>query len=175
MQVYDLSDPSRNPCSSVTSVYPASSPLDRLPTQRHARAISTGPKAIAYMPATERPRRRDRDHRREKLLKGPKDPHRANLMYPVVGDSISQRRPERTRLTANGWTCPSTQKNGAQGKHDFLARRRRNHRQRMSPPSSCCECSTSQTESRILRLQRGRCRNGGASCSAAAALARIIK
>jgi len=56
MQVYDLSDPS-NPCSSVTSAYPASSPARPASNP----AICTAPfppdrRATAYMPATERPR-----------------------------------------------------------------------------------------------------------------------
>jgi hypothetical protein len=122
MQVYDLSDPSE-PVFIRDFGLPGQQPgaTGFQPSDLHG-AISTGAKGNRVYAGYGTSKGGVIEIiDREKLLKGPKDPTEANLMYPVVGRlDLPEEAGAHTTYPLLGMELPEFVKNGAQAKHDFL-------------------------------------------------------
>jgi hypothetical protein len=123
MQVYDLSDPSE-PVFIRDFGLPGQQPgsTGYQPSDLHG-AMSTGAKGnrvYAGYGTSKGGVIEILD--REKLIKGPKEPTEANLMYPVVGRfDLPEEAGAHTTYPLMGMDVSEFAKNGAQAKHDFLA------------------------------------------------------
>jgi hypothetical protein len=123
MQVYDLSDPSE-PVFIRDFGLPGQQPGSTgfQPSDMHG-AISTGAagnRVYAGYGTSKGGVIEIID--REKLIKGPKEPTEANLMYPVIGRlDLPEEAGAHTTYPLMGMDVAEFDKNGAQAKHDFLA------------------------------------------------------
>jgi hypothetical protein len=122
MQVYDLSDPSE-PQFIRDFGLPGQQPgsTGYQPSDLHGM-ISTGPKGNrVYMGYGTSKAGVIEILDREKLLKGPKEPTEANLMYPVIGRlDLPDEAGAHTTFPMLGMDVPEYAKNGAQAKRDIL-------------------------------------------------------
>jgi hypothetical protein len=152
MQVYDLSDPSE-PLFVRDFGLPGQQPgaTGFLPSDMHG-AISTGPKGnrvYAGYGTSKGGVIEILD--REKLLKGPKAPTEANLMYPVVGRlDLPDEAGAHTTYPLIGMDLPEFAKNGSQGKHDFLVAVGETTDNECHAPRQLVRIFDITTESRIL-------------------------
>ena len=121
-QVYDLSDPSE-PVFVRDFGLPGQQPgaTGALPSDMHG-VMSTGPKGNRVYAAYGTGKNGvieilDRD----KLIHGPKDPTEANLEYPVVARlDLPPEVGAHTAYPLLGMDLPDLDKNGKQGKRDFI-------------------------------------------------------
>jgi len=152
MQVYDLSDPSE-PVFVRDFGLPGQQPGSTgfQPVDLHG-AISTGAKGNRVYAGY------GTSHGgvieiidREKLLKGPKDPTEANLMYPVIGRfDMPDEAGAHTTYPLLGMELPEYAKNGAQAKKDFLVTVGETVDNECHAPRQIMHIFDITTESRIL-------------------------
>jgi hypothetical protein len=152
MQVYDLSDPSE-PVFIRDFGLPGQQPGSTgfQPSDMHG-AMSTGPKGNRVYAGYGTSKGGVIEIiDREKLLKGPKDPTEANLMYPVVGRlDLPEEAGAHTTYPLIGMDLPEFAKNGSQGKHDFLVAVGETTDNECHAPRQLVRTFDITTESRIL-------------------------